>query len=47
MVSVSPYISDYEQGMRGSLIPKNKEVFFQLLNMQFTEPRKDNDAFSS
>ena len=47
MIHLSPYIADYEQGMRGSLTPKDKETFFQLLHMQFTEPRKDNDAYSS
>ncbi|MCL2039750.1 MAG: insulinase family protein [Bacteroidetes bacterium] len=47
MIRLSPYIADYEQGMRGSLTPKDSEIFFQLLHMQFTEPRKDNDAYSS
>jgi zinc protease len=47
MISLTPYISDYEQGIRGSLTPKDKEIFFQLLYMQFIQPRKDNDAFSS
>ena len=47
MISLRPYISDYEQGMNGSLTPKDREIFFQLLYMQFTEPRKDVDAFQS
>ena len=47
MIRISPYISDYEQGMNGSLTPKDSEIFFQLLHMQFTEPRKDADAFQS
>ena len=47
MINLTPYISDYEQGMRGSLTPKDSEIFFQLLHMQFTEPRKDVDAFAS
>lgn len=47
IVRISPYISDYEQGMSGSFTPKDTEVFFQLLNMQFTHPRKDDDAFSA
>ena len=44
---ISPYISDYSQGMNGNTTPKDIETFFQLLNMQFTEPRKDSDAFKS
>jgi len=47
MVRLSPYISDYSQGMQGSSTPKDKEIFFQLLNMRFTQPRKDAEAFQS
>jgi zinc protease len=47
MIRLSPYVSDFTQGMSGSLTPKDKEIFFQLLNMQFTQPRKDKDAFAS
>ncbi|MDR0927800.1 MAG: insulinase family protein [Ignavibacteria bacterium] len=47
MIRLSPYVASYEQGMQGSLTPKDAEIFFQLLNMQFTQPRKDNDAFDS
>jgi zinc protease len=47
MIRLSPYIAGYEQGMRGSMTPKDKEIFFQLLHMQFAEPRIDEDAFSS
>ena len=47
MISLSPYIAGYEQGMYGSTTPKDIEIFFQLLHMQFTQPRKDADAFSS
>jgi zinc protease len=47
IVRISPYISDYEQGMQGSFTPKDAEIFFQLLNMQFTQPRKDDDAFAA
>ena len=39
IVRVSPYIGDYSQGMSGSTTPKDMETFFQVLNMQFTEPR--------
>lgn len=47
VIGLSPYVSDYSQGMRGSTTPKDIETFFQLLHMQFTEPRKDADAFKS
>jgi zinc protease len=47
MIRLSPYVGDFTQGMGGSLTPKDKEIFFQLLNMQFTQPRKDKDAFTS
>ena len=47
MVGLRPYIADYQQGMQGSLTPKDREVFFQLLNMQFTQPRKDANSFTS
>ena len=47
MISLRPYIGGYEQGMNGSLTPKDREIFFQLLHMQFTEPRKDTNAFLS
>lgn len=47
VVRLTPYIGDYSQGMRGSTTPKDIETFFQLLHMQFTEPRKDSDAFKS
>lgn len=46
-IRVSPYLSDYEQGIGGSFTPKDRDIFFQLLYMQFTEPRIDNDAFES
>jgi zinc protease len=47
MIRILPYISDYEQGIRGSMTPKDKEIFFQLLHLRFTQPRTDEDAFSS
>jgi len=47
MVRLSPYITEFSQGMQGSSTPKDKEIFFQLLNMRFTQPRKDDAAFSA
>lgn len=46
-VGVSPYISDLTEGMNGSTTPQDLETFLQLVNLYFTEPRKDADAFQS
>ncbi len=41
VVSLSPYISTYSEGMSGSSTPKDLEFFFQVLHAQFTAPRHD------
>ncbi len=46
-VSVSSFIGELSQGMRGSSTPKDLETFFQLVYLYFTAPRKDADAFQS
>lgn len=46
-VSVSSYITELSQGMRGFSTPKDLETFFQLVYLYFTAPRKDADAFES
>ncbi|HRP02463.1 MAG TPA: insulinase family protein [Candidatus Kapabacteria bacterium] len=46
-VSVSPYIGELSQGMRGTSTPKDLETFFQLVYLYFTAPRKDTDAYES
>ncbi|MGB3468306.1 MAG: insulinase family protein [Cyclobacteriaceae bacterium] len=46
-VRVSPYISNYAEGINGFSAPKDIETMFQLIHLYFTSPRKDEDAFSS
>ena len=46
-VSVTPYISLYEEGLRGSATPKDFETMMQLLYLRFTAMRTDDDAFAS
>ena len=47
MVRVSPYISELSEGLSGSTSPKDLETMLQLVNLHFTKPRKDEDAFNS
>lgn len=44
---VSPYIRELSEGVQGSTTPADIETFFQLTNMYFTAPRKDETAFQS
>jgi zinc protease len=46
-VSVSPYISEYMEGMNASASPKDLEIMFELLYLYFTQPRLDTMAVSS
>ena len=46
-VNVSPYISTYSEGMRGSCSPKDLETMMQLVYLYFTAPRADEEAFAS
>lgn len=46
-VSVMPFIGDLTEGMWGSSTPKDLETALQLINLYFTEPRKDTDAFKT
>jgi len=46
-ISISPYISDYAEGFRGSFTNKDMETFMQLLHLYFTDPRKDDENFAS
>lgn len=46
-ISLSPFIDDETQGFVGSTTPKDARTFFELLNLYFTQPRKDAEAFSS
>jgi zinc protease len=46
-VEVMPYINDYEEGIQGSSSVKDFETFLQLVNLFFTQPRKDETLFKS
>jgi zinc protease len=46
-VSIFPRVSDYTEGFDGSASPKDLKTFFELINLYFTEPRIDKDAFNS
>ena len=47
VVSVSPYISELEEGLRGSASPDDLKTLFQLIRLYFTNPRADSSAFSA
>lgn len=44
-VSLTPYISELEEGMRGSSSVKDLETLFQLIHLAFTDVRRDPEAF--
>ena len=44
-LSISPYISDETQGFSGSCSPKDLETTLQLINLYYTAPRKDQEAY--
>jgi len=46
-VETSPYINDFEEGIQGSSSVKDFETFLQLVNLYFTQPRKDEQLFNS
>lgn len=46
-IGISPFISDDSEGFSGSFTPKDMQTFFELLNLYFTKPRKDQEALSS
>ncbi len=46
-VRVSPFIGTYREGFSGSAAPKDFETMLQLVNLYFTAPRKDPEAFQS
>jgi zinc protease len=45
--AVSANIGQLTEGINGSTTPKEIETLFQLINLYFTAPRKDKDAFTS
>ena len=46
-MEVTPYLNDYEEGIQGSSSVKDFETFLQLVNLYFTQPRKDEGLFNS
>lgn len=46
-VSASPFIGTLSEGMRGNAAPKDFETLLQLMHLYFTEPNKDQAAFTS
>ncbi|MFH1051233.1 MAG: insulinase family protein [bacterium] len=44
---ISSDISDQTESMRGQASPKDLELLFQMLNLRFTEPKKDKEAFEA
>jgi zinc protease len=46
-VSVMPYINEHEEGIQGNSSVKDFETFLQLVNLYFTQPRKDEGLFKS
>ncbi|MGF1636525.1 MAG: insulinase family protein, partial [Cyclobacteriaceae bacterium] len=45
--TVRPYISELYQGFSGSCVPKDLEVLFQLIHLNFTAPREDEELFEA
>ncbi|MFL5787670.1 MAG: M16 family metallopeptidase [Flavisolibacter sp.] len=46
-VEAQPYLNDYEEGIQGGSSVKDFETFLQLVNLYFTQPRKDETLFHS
>lgn len=47
VVSVSPYIGELGEGLRGSASPADLETLFQLIHLYVTAPRADTSALVS
>ena len=47
VVSVSPWISELQEGISGSASPRDLETMFQLIHLYLTVPRRDSEAFQS
>ena len=46
-VSVSPFVSEREEGVRGQASPDDLETALQLVYLTMTAPRRDPDAFAA
>jgi zinc protease len=44
---ISPYIGELFEGLNGSYAPKDAETAFQIMNLYFTAPRKDDKMFDN
>ena len=44
-LSISPTIDNYTQGFNGSCSPKDLETTLQLINLYYSAPRKDAEAY--
>ncbi len=44
-VSISPYINSLTEGVNGSSSTEDEETLFQLINLTFTHPRFDQNAY--
>jgi zinc protease len=47
VVNVSPQMQETSEGFTGDFSPQDMETAFQLLNLYFTSPRKDDTAYAS
>ncbi len=47
IVSVTPNMTAYTHGMRGSMRPEDLETALQMLHLSFTKPTEDRDAFAA
>jgi zinc protease len=47
VVELSPWIDDLYEGVKGSATPEDLETLFQLVYLYFTQPGKDEEAFSA
>ncbi|MCO4764278.1 MAG: insulinase family protein [Myxococcales bacterium] len=47
VVSVTPYISDLNEGLKGHASPKDLEALLQLAHLRFVAPRTDKEAFDT
>jgi zinc protease len=45
--SVTPFIDDSDEGLAGGASPKDLETMFQLIYLNFTQPRADATAFKA
>lgn len=46
-LTISPYIDDIKEGVKGNCAPKDFETMMQLVYLYFDQPRKDSTAFKA